>query len=66
MIYNINRRKFLELFSYGCCGIVITWLAQKCQSQIDEQLTLFSEARINGQAAQEHTQNSKIKAKLIT
>ena len=63
MKHNINRRKFLELFSYGCCGIVLPGCS-KVPITDRRQLTLFSEARINGQAAGAYAK-FKDKAKLI-
>ena len=63
MKHIINRRKFLELFSYGCCGIVLPGCS-KVPITDRRQLTLFSEARINGQAAGAYAK-FKDKAKLI-
>ena len=63
MNYNINRRKFLELFGCGCCGLV---LPNCTTAPITDrrQLKLFSEARINGQASAAYEQ-FRNKTKLI-
>ena len=66
MKYNINRRKFLELFGCSCCG----FLATSCGTvPITErkQLTIYPESVINNQAAKayEKLKNSK-KIKLIS
>ncbi len=64
--YNINRRKFLEIFGCSCCGFV----AASCGTvPITErkQFTLYPESTINRQAAKAYQKlkNSK-KIKLIT
>ena len=64
--YNINRRKFLELFGCSCCG----FFAQSCSTvPITErkQLTIYPESVINKHAAKAYNKlkNSK-KIKLIT
>jgi len=64
MKYNINRRKFLWLFGCGCCSLVLP----SCSTvPITErrQLTIFSESRINAQAAAVY-ENFRNKTKLIT
>ena len=64
MKYNINRRKFLGLFGCGCCSLVLP----SCSTvPITErrQLTIFSESRINAQAAAVY-ENFRNKTKLIT
>jgi predicted Zn-dependent protease len=64
MIQNINRRKFIELFGYGCCGLVLP----SCSSvPITErrQLSIYPEASINNSAAKAY-ENFKTKNKLIT
>jgi len=64
MKYNINRRKFLGLFGCGCCSLVLP----SCSTvPITErrQLTIFSESRINAQAATVY-ENFRNKTKLIT
>ena len=63
MIYNINRRKFIELFSYGCCGLVLP----SCSTvPITErrQLSIYPESSINRSAAKAY-ENFKTKNKLI-
>ena len=65
MRYNINRRKFLELFGCSCCG----FLATSCGTvPITErkQLTIYPESVINNHAAKAYAKlkNSK-KIKLI-
>ena len=64
-IYNINRRKFLELFGCSCCG----FLTASCGTvpiTDRKQLTLYPESVINNHAAKayEKLKNSK-KVKLI-
>ena len=63
-MYNINRRKFLELFGCGCCGLIVTSCTQVPITE-RRQLSLFSEAKINAQAANIYSQ-FKNKEKLIT
>ncbi len=63
-MYNINRRKFLELFGCGCCS----FLLPSCSTvPITErkQLSIIPEATINRQAAAAY-ENFKSKSKLIT
>ena len=50
MKHIINRRKFLELFSVSCCGLILPSCSTVPITE-RKQLTLFSEARINAQAA---------------
>ncbi len=61
--YNITRRRFLELFSTSCCGL----LASCSTVPITErrQLAIYPESFINKQAAGAYI-NFKKKAKLIT
>ena len=64
MIYKLNRRKFIELFSYGCCGLILP----SCTTvPITErrQLSIYPEASINNSAAKAY-ENFKSKNKLIT
>ncbi len=64
MIHNINRRKFIELFGCGCCGLIIP----SCSTvPITErrQLSIIPEATINKQASAAY-ENFRSKAKLIT
>ena len=48
--YIINRRKFLELFSCGCCGAFLTSCSTVPITE-RKQLALFSESKMNAQAA---------------
>jgi len=64
MKYNINRRKFLEIFSCSCCGVLLP----SCSTvPITErrQLSIISEGKINAQSAQIY-EKFKSKTKLIT
>ncbi len=64
MIHNINRRKFIELFGCGCCGLIMP----SCSTvPITErrQLSIIPEATINRQASAAY-ENFRSKAKLIT
>ena len=63
--YNINRRKFLELFGCSCCGILTSSCATVPITD-RRQLTIYPESVINAQAAKayEKLKNSK-KVKLI-
>ena len=63
--YNINRRKFLELFGCTCCGFLTSSCATVPITD-RRQLTIYPESTINAQAAKayEKLKNSK-KIKLI-
>ena len=64
MIYNINRRKFIELFGCGCCSLILP----SCTTvPITErrQLSIYPEATINNQARKAY-ENFRSKNKLIT
>ena len=61
-INNINRRKFLEIFGYCSCGLIITSCSTAPITQ-RRQLRLIPESAINKQAAQIYEQ-VKIKTKL--
>jgi predicted Zn-dependent protease len=64
MIHIINRRKFIELFGCGCCGIILP----SCTTvPITErrQLSIYSEATINRQASRAY-ETFRTKTKLIT
>ena len=65
MKYNINRRKFLELFGCSCCGFFATSCGTVPITE-RKQLTIYPESVINNQAAKayEKLKNSK-KIKLI-
>ena len=63
-MYNTNRRKFLELFGCGCCGLVLSSCAQVPITE-RRQLRIFPEAKINAQAAAVYNQfKSKEKVSL--
>ena len=64
MIYNINRRKFIELFSCGCCGLVLPSCSTVPITQ-RKQLSIYPEASINRSAAKAY-ESFKTKNKLIT
>ena len=61
-VYNINRRRFLELFGCGCCGLILPSCATVPITE-RKQLTILPESYINRQAAQIY-QNVKKKTKL--
>jgi len=61
-INNINRRKFLEIFGYCSCGLIITSCSTAPITE-RRQLRLIPESTINMQAAQIYEQ-VKIKTKL--
>ncbi len=62
-INNINRRKFLEIFGYCSCGLMLTSCGTAPITE-RKQLKLLPESTINRQAAQLY-ENVKNKAKLI-
>ena len=63
-MYSTNRRKFLELFGCGCCGLILTSCAQVPITE-RRQLRILSEAKINTQAAAVYEQfKSKEKVSL--
>ena len=63
MKYNINRRKFLELFTCGC-GSLLMSSCSTVPITDRKQLTIIPESTINRQAAQAY-ENFKSKAKII-
>ena len=63
-IININRRKFLEIFGYYTCGLVITSCTTAPITE-RRQLRIIPESTLNRQAAQIY-QNVKNKTKLST
>ncbi len=63
MKYNINRRKFLELFGCSCCGIILPSCSTVPITE-RKQFTIYPESKINAQAAAAY-ENFKSKAKLI-
>ena len=50
MKYNINRRKFLELFTGSCCGLALP-SCTKVPITERRQLTVYPESTINKQAS---------------
>ena len=62
-MYNINRRKFLELFGCGCCSLILPSCSTVPITE-RKQLTIIPEATINRQAAAAY-QQFRSKAKLI-
>ena len=62
-MYNINRRKFLGLFGCGCCSIILPSCSTVPITE-RKQLSLFSEAKLNLQAAEAYNK-FKTKSKLI-
>ncbi len=64
-VYNINRRKFLELFGCSCCGLITTSCGNVPITE-RRQFKLYPESVINRQAAKAYAnlKNSK-KIKLI-
>ena len=63
-MYNINRRKFLELISCSCCSIVLPSCSTVPITE-RKQLSIIPESRINQQAASAYEQFRQ-KTKLIT
>ena len=64
MIHNVNRRKFIELISYGCCGLILPACSTVPITK-RRQLSIYPEASINNSAAKAY-ENFKTKNKLIT
>ena len=64
MKYNINRRKFLELFGCGCCGLILPSCTTVPITE-RKQLSFMSESRINAAASRAY-ENFRNKTKLIT
>ena len=63
-MYNINRRKFLGLFSCGCCSLILPSCSTVPITE-RKQLSIIPEYRINQQAAAAY-ENFRKKSKLIT
>ena len=64
--YNINRRKFLEVFGCSCCGFIATSCGTVPITE-RKQLALYPESVINRQAAKAYEKlKSSKKVKLIT
>ena len=61
--YNINRRKFLELFGCSCCGVLTTSCATVPITE-RKQLALYPESVVNNQAAKAYAK-FKSKAEII-
>jgi len=64
MIYNINRRKFIKLFSCGCSSILLPSCTTVPITK-RRQLSIYPEGSINKSAAQAY-ENFKSKNKLIS
>ena len=64
MKYNINRRKFLELFSCSCFGLALPSCSTVPITK-RRQLSIIPESRINRQASDAY-EKFRMKAKLIT
>ena len=62
-MYNINRRKFLGLFSCGCCSLILPSCATVPITE-RKQLSIIPEATINRQAAAAY-EKFRAKTKLI-
>jgi predicted Zn-dependent protease len=63
-MYNINRRKFLELFGGSCCSLMLPSCSTVPITE-RKQLSIISDGRINKQAANAYEQ-FRSKTKLIT
>tara|TARA_B100000586_G_scaffold250215_1_gene208608 strand:+ start:1652 stop:2500 length:849 start_codon:yes stop_codon:yes gene_type:complete len=64
-VYNINRRKFLELFGCSCCGLIATSCGNVPITE-RRQFKLYPESTINRQAARAYEKlKSSKKVKLI-
>tara|TARA_B100000780_G_C20986421_1_gene394340 strand:- start:43 stop:882 length:840 start_codon:yes stop_codon:yes gene_type:complete len=63
MIYNINRRKFIELFGCGCCSLILPSCSTVPITK-RRQLSIYPEGTINNQASNAY-ENFKTKNKLI-
>jgi predicted Zn-dependent protease len=64
MIYNIKRRKFIELIGYGCCGLILP-SCTKVPITNRRQLSIYPEGSINNSASKAY-ESFKNKNKLIT
>ena len=62
-MYNINRRKFLELITCGCCSVIMPSCSTVPITE-RKQLSIIPESRINQQAAVAY-ENFRKKTKLI-
>jgi len=64
MICKVNRRKFIELFSCGCCSLILPSCSTVPITK-RRQLSIYPEASINRSASNAY-ENFKTKNKLIT
>jgi predicted Zn-dependent protease len=64
MIHNVNRRKFIELLSYSCCGLILPSCSTVPITK-RRQLSIYPEGSINNSASKAY-ENFKTKNKLIT
>ena len=64
MIYNIKRRKFIELIGYECCGLILP-SCTKVPITNRRQLSIYPEGSINNSASKAY-ESFKNKNKLIT
>jgi len=64
MIYNINRRKFIELFGCGCCSLILP-SCSKVPITERRQLSIYPEATINRQASAAY-ETFRSKTKIIS
>ena len=64
MIHNLNRRKFIELMTYSCCGLILPSCTTVPITK-RRQLSIYPEGTINNSAAKAY-ENFKTKNKLIT
>ena len=62
-LYNINRRKFLELFGCSCCGFLTSSCATVPITD-RRQLKIYPESAINAQAANLYEKLKKFEKKL--
>jgi predicted Zn-dependent protease len=63
MIHNINRRKFIEIFGCGCCGLILPSCSTVPITK-RRQLSIYSESKINSQASAAY-EKFRSKTKLI-
>jgi predicted Zn-dependent protease len=63
MIHNVNRRKFIELLSYSCCGLLLPSCSTVPITK-RRQLSIYPEGSINNSAANAY-EKFKTKNKLI-
>jgi predicted Zn-dependent protease len=63
MIYNIKRRKFIQLFTGGCCGLILPSCSTVPITK-RRQLSIYPEGSINNSASKAY-ENFKTKNKLI-